>query len=142
MAQAKRGSTVLVHYTTFLRDGTLVDSTAGDDPVRVTIGQGALPTGVEEAIEGMSPGDSKTLTVPASKAYGERDDTQVIRFHEGSTKLGRREEIYRDDPPARGRERESPGVRVDSRELRVDENPPWAGRDLVVNIDLVDVVDR
>jgi FKBP-type peptidyl-prolyl cis-trans isomerase 2 len=142
MAQAKRGSTVLVHYTAFLKDGTLVESTAGEDPLRVTVGQGALPRGVEDAIEGMSPGDSKTLTVGAERAHGAHDDTLVTRLDRSRTKVGRKEEIYRDDAPEPGRERESPGIRYDSRMLKVDENPPWAGRDMVVNIDLIDVVDR
>lgn len=72
---AKAGDTVAVYYTGTLDDGTEFDSNIGKDPLVFVIGQGRVITGMEEAVIGMTPGSTKTVTIPVAKAYGPyRDD--------------------------------------------------------------------
>jgi peptidylprolyl isomerase len=78
MAQAKDGDTVKVHYTGKLMDGVAFDSSEGSDPLEFKIGSGHLIPGFEEAVIGMSPGESKTVKIPAEKAYGRYRDDRVI----------------------------------------------------------------
>src|SRR5512136_2234948 len=78
MAQAKEGDTVKVHYTGKLTDGVAFDSSEGSDPLEFKIGFGRLIPGFEEAVIGMSPGESKTVKIPAEKAYGSYKDDRVI----------------------------------------------------------------
>ncbi len=78
MAQAKHGDTVRVHYTGRLEDGTVFDTTASRDPLEFTIGKGQIISGFEEAVIGMNPGESKTVNVPANKAYGPYRKEMVV----------------------------------------------------------------
>jgi peptidylprolyl isomerase len=50
MPQVKQGSTVLVHYTAMLKNGEVIESTAGGDPLRITVGAGKVMRGFEEAL--------------------------------------------------------------------------------------------
>ncbi len=72
MPQVKRGSVVLVHYTAMLKNKKVVETTAGGDPLRIIVGAGKVMRGLEESLEGMSPGESKRVIVPPEKAYGRR----------------------------------------------------------------------
>ena len=75
------GDTVSVTYTGRLQNGSVFDS---NDPARqadipqktafapmtVTVGQGRLIPGFEQALIGMREGETKTVTIPAKDAYG------------------------------------------------------------------------
>ncbi|MCA8927195.1 MAG: peptidylprolyl isomerase [Alphaproteobacteria bacterium] len=71
MTQATTGHTVHVHYRGTLDDGTEFDNSAGREPLQVTLGQGQVIPGFENALMGMSEGESKTVTLPPEEAYGE-----------------------------------------------------------------------
>ena len=68
MAQAKNGDTVKVHYTGKLDDGTIFDTSTEREPLQFTIGEKQLIPEFEDAIIGMSPGDSKTVNILAHVA--------------------------------------------------------------------------
>jgi len=70
MLKAKVGDVVKVHYTGKLRDGTVFDSSVGGEPLEFTLGFNQLLPAFEEAIIGMSPGESKTFEIPAEDAFG------------------------------------------------------------------------
>lgn len=75
MTQVKEGSTVSVHYTGKLTDGTIFDSSEGRDPLKFKIGEGNLIRGFETGVIGMKVDESKTVNIPAAEAYGEvRED--------------------------------------------------------------------
>ncbi|MFM7424539.1 MAG: peptidylprolyl isomerase, partial [Elainella sp.] len=78
MAQAKSGDTVTVHYTGTLDDGTVFDSSEGGEPLEFAIGAGNVIPGFEQAVIGMSPGDSKTATIPSDEAYGPYFEDRVL----------------------------------------------------------------
>lgn len=77
MKQAKSGDTVKVHYTGTLNNGAEFDSSVGREPLEVTLGSGQVIPGFENALEGMSEGDTKTVTIPAEEAYGPRVEAAV-----------------------------------------------------------------
>lgn len=71
MTQAKAGATVRIHYTGTLSDGSVFDSSEGRDPLEFQLGAGAIIPGLERAIDGMTVGDQKTVTIPCAEAYGD-----------------------------------------------------------------------
>lgn len=77
MTQATSGNTVKVHYTGTFDDGTQFDSSRGAEPLEVTLGQGQVIPGFEQALEGMAVGDTKTVHIPAEQAYGEHSPEMV-----------------------------------------------------------------
>ena len=74
---AKPGDTVRVHYRGTLDDGTEFDSSTGRDPLEFTIGSGQVIPGFDAAVDGMSVGESVTVTIPAAEAYGPRQNEAV-----------------------------------------------------------------
>ena len=80
MTQAKMGDTVKVHYNGKLDTGVLFDTSEGSDPLQFELGSGCLISGFEEAVVGMSPGESKTVIIPPEKAYGRYREDRVIKI--------------------------------------------------------------
>ena len=70
MAKAQQGDTVCVHYTGTLEDGTVFDSSVGREPLEFTLGSSQVIPGFEDAVLGLEPGESRTVTIPAEQAYG------------------------------------------------------------------------
>ena len=65
------GSTITLHYVGTLDDGTEFDSSRKrGEPMTVQTGQGGLITGFENALDGMTEGETKTVTLPPEEAYG------------------------------------------------------------------------
>ena len=72
--QGNRPSTndqVVVHYSGYLSDGTLFDSSLlRDDPFSFRLGTGYVIPGWETTIADMRPGEKRTVFIPPSLAYG------------------------------------------------------------------------
>ncbi|MGA1875287.1 MAG: FKBP-type peptidyl-prolyl cis-trans isomerase [bacterium] len=81
MARAKVGDLVKVHYTEFLKDGTVLDSSAGKDPLEFTLGDGMLIPGFENAVVGMNEGDSKSFSIPPEQAYGQYREELILTLN-------------------------------------------------------------
>jgi peptidylprolyl isomerase len=141
MTQAKRGDTVKVHYTGSLSDGTEFDSSRGRDPLEFQLGQGSVIPGFENAVLGMSPGDTKTVTLPAEAAYGARHD----HLKQDVPRSAIPDEIELETGMvlrARGPEGQNLSFTVvsfDDDKATIDGNHPLAGRDLTFALELVDV---
>jgi FKBP-type peptidyl-prolyl cis-trans isomerase len=68
---AETGSTVVVHYTGWLPDGTKFDSSRDrDEPFETMIGMGHVIQGWDEGIPGMRVGGQRRLVIPHGMAYG------------------------------------------------------------------------
>lgn len=142
MTQAKKGDTVKVHYTGKLKDGTVFDSSQGREPLQFTIGSGQVIPGFEEAVTGMAPQESKTADIPADQAYGARHEEMVMEVP--------REQVPPDIQPEVG-QRLQVGMQggqpivvtiteVGETNITLDANPPLAGKDLIFDIELVEIV--
>lgn len=71
-ATAATGDTVAMHYSGWLEDGTLFDSSLQrGEPFTFTIGQGSVIAGWDEGIVGMKVGEKRQFRIPGELAYGE-----------------------------------------------------------------------
>jgi len=140
--QAKRGDSVIVHYTAALSDGTVFDSTLSRAPLQFTLGQGEVISGLEHAVLGMSPGDCKTLEIPASQAYGPYLPEAVTEMARGDLpedlepEVGRQLQGQHPD----GRKLLATIVNVSEDRVTLDGNHPLAGEDLVLDVLLVSIL--
>ena len=77
--QALKDKTVQVHYTGFLLDGKVFDSSVErNEPIEFVLGQQQVIRGWDEGIALMSVGDKYRLIIPAELAYGEKGAGNVI----------------------------------------------------------------
>ena len=78
-ASAAENSTVFVHYSGYLADGTKFDSSHDrGQPFSFTLGAGRVIKGWDEGIIGMKIGGKRTLIIPPDLGYGERGAGGVI----------------------------------------------------------------
>ncbi len=71
-ATPEAGQTVVVHYSGWLEDGTLFDSSVQrGDPFPFPLGQGAVIAGWDEGVATMKVGGVRQLRIPAELAYGD-----------------------------------------------------------------------
>jgi FKBP-type peptidyl-prolyl cis-trans isomerase FkpA len=68
----KHGSTVTVHYTGWLTDGTKFDSSVDrDEPFAFVLGTGQVIQGWDQGVVNMRVAEKARLTIPPDLAYGE-----------------------------------------------------------------------
>ena len=142
MTTAKSGDKVRIHYTGTLDDGTEFDTAAGREPLEFALGGGQVIEGFDDAVDGMTVGESKSVRIPAEQAYGERHDQLVQEV----PKTALPDEIE----PAVGMQLQSRSpeghvmnlvvTEVADETITVDGNHPLAGQALTFAIELVEIV--
>jgi peptidylprolyl isomerase len=142
MTQAKAGNKVKMHFTGKLDDGTVFATSTQSAPVEFTLGEGQVLPGIEEAVDGMAAGESKTVKILSEKAYGPRRDelTQDIP----------KESLPADLAPEVGQKLQvtQPSgepitvsiTDVSDASITIDANHPLADRDLTFELEVVDVL--
>lgn len=141
MIKAGQQDTVKVHYTGRLADGEVFDQSPEDRPLQFILGRQEVIAGFEEAVDGMFQGESKTITIPCDKAYGESDPElfekiersvigEDVELHEG----GQLEVTNHDGSVFHVMIKE-----VGEEHVTLDANHPLAGKDLVFDIELLEV---
>lgn len=141
MAQAKSGDTVRVHYKGNLEDGTVFDSSEGRDPLEFTIGGGQIIPGFDQAVVGMSPGDTKTEHIPCDQAYGPHRSEMMVEVERSMVPEGMEIEVGQ-HLELQGNDGSRVPVRVaeiSETKVKLDGNHPLAGKDLIFAIELVDI---
>jgi peptidylprolyl isomerase len=141
MSQAQNGSTVKVHYTGTLQDGTQFDTSRGREPLELTLGEGAVIPGFESAIVGMAEGDTKSVTLEPGEAYGDRHEQLVQTIDRGQIPP---ELELQEGQQLQVKSQEGNVVVVTVAELAedsvtLDGNHPLAGKTLNFEIEMVEV---
>jgi len=70
--EARPGDILTVNYTGRLQDGTVFDTSSGEEPPRFMIGAGLMIQGWEQGLPGMRQGGKRLLIIPPEMAYGEQ----------------------------------------------------------------------
>ncbi len=143
MEKAKVDDTVKVHYTGKFEDGTVFDSSEGRDPLEFTLGKKMVIPGFEAAAMGMSPGETKTIKIPAEEAYGPRHEEMVMEVSRASMPTEIEPEVGQVLQIGQSYDQMLQVVVAEVTETSVvlDANHPLAGMDLVFEIELVEIVE-
>jgi len=139
MSNAAPGDLVKIHYTGTLEDGTEFDSSADRDPLEFELGSGQVISGFDKAVEGMSVGERKSVTIPPEEAYGPHQGKMVQDVPKSA--------LPQDLTPTEGmalqtRDQQGKTIRltvtaVNEESITVDANHPLAGKALNFDIELV-----
>ena len=135
------GSTVRMHYTLRLEDGTLVESSFGAEPVEFEMGDGTLITGLERALYGLATGAQQIIRISPKEGYGERDAERIHmlpRAHFDAEMPVDSGTIISFEMPSGD---EVPGmiVAADNETVKVDFNHPLAGHEVIFEVDVLAV---
>lgn len=140
MNTIKNGDSVSVNYTGRLDDGSIFDTSLeeGREPLKATLGQGQLIPGFENGLIGMSVGETKTIEIQPSDAYGEHNPNMI-------------QEVSKEQVPAdvkvgdmlQGMSQNGP-INVKISEVKeesvvLDMNHPLAGKKLIFDLEVVSV---
>jgi len=137
------GDTIKVHYTGKYEDGTVFDSTATSEPIMFTIGDEMMIEGFEKACLEMEIGDRKTIKLEAKDAYGDYDEDLIYTV--------KKDEVFKDQEVKVGDDVQIPTedsvftlsvISIDDNEVRLDGNTPMAGKNVIFDIELLDIVSK
>jgi len=134
------GRVISVSYTLKDSDGTVLDSSESSGPMRYLHGAGTTLPGLEKALAGLEPGATTVAELACAEAFGERDESRIM-------------EVPRQQMPAevqvgmmvtavsqQGQSMNLLVVHLDDEIAKLDGNHPLAGRDLVFEMEVLDVV--
>jgi len=141
MSQVKENDTVKVHYTGKLTDGQVFDTSEGKDPIEFTLGQGQLIPGFEKGLLDMKVNEKKTITIPKEEAYGDPREDLVQEVEKSQLPEEIKPEVGMGlvSKTPDGREMNLVVAEVKEETIVVDGNHPLAGKDLVFDLEVVEI---
>jgi FKBP-type peptidyl-prolyl cis-trans isomerase SlyD len=123
---------VSIHYKLTDDEGSLIDSSEGQEPLEYLHGHGQIVPGLERALEGRAVGEAFDVLVTAEEGYGEYDPKKVLQV--------RRAQLPDDLEPEAGMrlmaESSSGDVvplwvtAIEGEQVTLDANHPLAGQTL------------
>ncbi|GAB1256303.1 FKBP-type peptidyl-prolyl cis-trans isomerase [Aurantivibrio plasticivorans] len=139
--QVSQGTKVTLHFAIKLDDGTVVDSTFDRNPATFEVGDKNLLDGFEQLLMGLVAGDKQSFRVTPEQGFGQRNpnNMQEIPLDAFDIQEELSEGLMVSFADANGAE--LPGVvhSIDNDKVIVDFNHPLAGRDLLFDVDIIDV---
>jgi len=142
MAQAKHGDTVKIHYTGKLEDGIVFDTSIGREPLQFKIGEDQVIQSLEKGIIGMNLNESKTVTIPSDEAYGPYRKKMVLDIPRNQFPPSIQPEIDRQLKlrQPNGQAIIVTVIQVSESNVTLDANHPLAGKDLIFDIQLIEII--
>ncbi len=142
MSEAKLGDTVKVHYTAKAENLLIFDSSTQIDPLQFTIGDGQIIPAFEEALIGMQAGDKKTINIKSDDAFGPYLNELITKVDKNQLppnlelEVGQQLQIQQPD----GQLLLVKVVDISDATVTFDANHPLAGKDIVFDINLVEII--
>ncbi|MFP4632913.1 MAG: peptidylprolyl isomerase [Halobacteriales archaeon] len=145
------GDTVRVHYVGRYEDGGVFDTSREDvardndlyderreyEPLEFTVGGGEVVEGFDEGVVGMEEGETREVTVPPEKGYGEVDDEQLVDYDREEFESAVGEEAERGQH-VHAENAHGDVVEVTEDSVTVDYSHELAGETLVFEVEVVE----
>ncbi len=144
MATAKLGDMIRVNYTGKFEDGSIFMTTLMENPIQFVLGEQRIISGFEKAIIGMEVGEWKSVKISKEEAYGPyiQDHTmveEISQMPEGfKPKVGEKYRVRENS----GQVRYATVLSFTDTQVTFDMNHPLAGKDLIFDINLVEIINK
>jgi len=144
MEAVKSGDKVRVSYTGRSEDGQVFESSVGLMPLTFIIGAGEVVKGFEDAVIGMHPGEHKTVTVEPEDGFGMYDEALVVEVPLEDLPDSLRIQVGMDFEMEDDEGNVLPAVVIEIMDdaILIDANSPLAGKRVIYDIDLLEIVRR
>lgn len=143
MHRAEFGDRVTVRYRLSLEDGTSIDSTSCDEVIDFVVGDGSVLPGLEVAVVGMAPGESKIEHLTYEWGFGPyRDDLTAEVTEQGFQALGITPYVGLELTIRHESGQLVPVVITDIEDgrVRLDANHKLAGKTIRLSIEVIGIV--
>jgi FKBP-type peptidyl-prolyl cis-trans isomerase SlyD len=140
--QIKENSVVSFHYTLTGKDGQVIDSSEGNQPLTYLHGVGQIVPGLENALLGKQAGDKMDVEVSAEEGYGEHHEFMVQQVPREAF-----QGVDEIEPGMQFQAQTPQGAMTvtvtaaDETTVTVDGNHPLAGQPLFFAVEIVSVRD-
>ena len=140
--QIKENSVVSFHYTLTGKDGQVIDSSEGNQPLTYLHGVGQIVPGLENALLGKQAGDKMDVEVSAEEGYGEHHEFMVQQVPREAF-----QGVDEIEPGMQFQAQTPQGAMTvtvtaaDETTVTVDGNHPLAGQPLFFVVEIVSVRD-
>jgi peptidylprolyl isomerase len=141
MKEAQVGDLVSVHYTGKLKNGEVFDSSKDRNPLEFTLGNKELLAGFEDGVEGMKPGESRSVTLEPENAFGDRREDLLLKLPKNefpqniTPSVGLQLRLSN----ASGNEMTVVITEVGEDSVTLDGNHPLSGQTVVFDIELLEI---
>ena len=129
------GMEVSFEYTVALADKTVVTSNVGKEPLVYQHGQQEILPGLEKALTGMKPGETKHVELAAADAYGPYDEKGKVTVKREQVPPDVKADMTLSSPDGQTVR----VVEVKEEEVVLDLNHPLAGKDLAFDVTVIKV---
>ena len=139
--QIEHGSRVRMHLSLTLADGTVAESTFGDEPLEFVMGDGTLVEGLELALFGLRAGERQKLTLHPDQTFGARDPAKVhwLPRSEFPADMALEPGLIVGFESDQGEELPGAVLAVEGDRVQVDFNHPLAGHPVIFECEILDV---
>jgi len=142
MTVIKEGVKVNILYEAKLETGEIVLKTEEGQPLEVVVGNGNIPKSIEKNLIDMKEGETKTITLESTEAFGPKIDNLIMELpKEGfdsqvELEVGSRVSINSPE----GKKFIGTILEVKDENISVDFNHPLAGKNLIFTVTVVSIV--
>ena len=144
--EIKNNTFVSINYIGTLENGEEFDNSyKRGAPLDFVFGSGSIITGLEKGLLGLKKGDKKKVVVKSSEAYGEHRKELIQKVEkeklpkdiktEVGTVLALKHPVNNQTIPAKI-------IEEDDREITLDINHPLSGKDLIFDVEIVNVKNK
>lgn len=141
MSKVQKGHTIKVHYTGALTDGTVFDSSKDRDPLEFTVGAGMMIKGFDEGVVGAELGKEIRIEIKAEDGYGERQEDMLFKVPADKLPPELKPEVgMKLSMPTSGGMFPVTVSEVTEEIIVLDANHELAGKDLVFDVEVVEIV--
>lgn len=139
----KAGDTVRIHYTCRLEDDTIFATTRHREPLEFVVGESQIIPGLQEGVLGMKVGESRTFKIAPEKAFGPYHEEMTATVDrslvppELELEIGTSLRVRHAD----GHESDVRVTGLTETTVTIDGNHPLAGKELTMEVELVELVE-
>ncbi len=135
-------STVTLHLSLTLEDGTVAESTFDGEPLTFTMGDGSVVEGLELGLYGLRAGDRQRLELYPEQHFGLRDPAKVHQMAraEFSADITLQPGVIIGFDAPSGEELSGTVVALGDTTVEMDFNHPLAGHTVMFDVEIIAVV--
>jgi len=142
MTVIEEGVKVNILFEAKLETGEIVLKTEEEQPLEVVVGDGNIPKSIEKNLIDMKEGETKTITLEPTEAFGPKIDDLIIDLPKGGfdsqVELEVGSKVSINSPE--GKRSMGTILEVKDENISVDFNHPLAGKKLIFTVTVVSIV--